>query len=71
MITKQLGENKGGGGGGVQGTTSALASEVCDLWVFHVTPPIRNASVNLNQAEVCHFQTDLVEEPSWSSAIFL
>lgn len=31
------------------------ASELCDLWVFHVTLPMRNASVNLNQVLECHF----------------
>lgn len=34
---------------------------------FHVTPPIRNASVHLNHEEACHFQTDLVEE-HWRSS---
>ena len=37
---------------------SPPASELCDLWGFYVTPPIRNAWGNLNQVEVCHFQTD-------------
>lgn len=58
---------------GVHGTARSdqpSASELCDLWVFYVTPPMRNASFNLNQVLECHFQADLWEKARQNRALF-
>lgn len=57
-------------GGGSWHSQEPSASELCDLWVFHVTPPMRNAFFNLNQVVECHFQTDFTGKPGPSRVRF-
>lgn len=70
IITKKCAEMGGWGGGDSWHNQEPSASELCDLWVFHVTPPMRNASFNLNQVVECHFQTDFSEKPCLTRVLF-